>query len=844
VRRADFALTGQLRSFLRQGLIALLIGGIGMALLILLLHDGQWFRLAGPLAFVATGFAALLLLHFGRTRACLLVATYGSWCAATAVMFASNGVNATTVISFPLIIMMAGWVIGARTAITIAVMSTLALLLVAILSAQGIFVRHWPTSPYMYWLADTVVFMLSAGVITQLRRAHASHVDEVRRLTTDLERQRAEAATADRLRHHKDLLDRTGRLARVGGWEVDIASRQLTWTTETFHIHDLEPGEAPSLERGIAYYAPEAQQTIIDAGRKAIAEGIPFDLELPLITAKKRRIWVRVLGEPHLADGQAVRLTGAFQDITAHRLAEEKLKDSLNNLQCTLQATADGIFGYDGTNPDDRLLFANRRFFEIWGIADGSPETTTRADIIAAARKLFPDPDAGVQRIKEILAMGVPVEDKVHLNDGRVLFRRSVPLLEGSQVSRVWSFRDITAEERAKAELAASRDEALRANAAKSEFLSRMSHELRTPMHAITGMIALARRRTQDARSMEHLDKARDAANHLLSVIADILDISKIEAGRMELDDVDFRLDDLVQTLLNLIGNRAEEKGIRLDIRQESSGVELLRGDPLRLGQVLLNIVSNAVKFSAGGTVTIRLHGAALAGDRLHLRVDVTDQGPGIDPSAVERLFAPFEQADGSMTREFGGTGLGLAISKRLVELMGGEIGVNSKPGHGSSFWFTALLGRATGNSAVLAPAPLPAEEGLRAEFAGSRVLVVDDDSMCLEVARELLCQAGLTVDAATDGTEALRLAQTTRYALILMDMHMPRMNGTEAARAIRANSPNAETPIVAMTANAFEEDRRTCLAAGMDDHIGKPVGAELLFGTALHWLSRRKTRA
>jgi CheY-like chemotaxis protein/two-component sensor histidine kinase len=369
-----------------------------------------------------------------------------------------------------------------------------------------------------------------------------------------------------------------------------------------------------------------------------------------------------------------------------------------------------------------------------------------------------------------------------------------------------------------------------------------MSHELRTPMHAIMGMMSLARRRMEDAKGLEHLDKAKAAADHLLSVINDILDISKIEAGRLELEQVDFQLADVLRNLENLVAGKAAEKGLMLSMGHDAQlGAQTLRGDPLRIGQILLNLVGNAIKFSTQGRIEVRVQLLDDCGTGAHLRFEVSDQGMGISPEAQPRLFVAFEQADGSMTRKFGGTGLGLAISKRLVQMMDGEIGVDSTPGKGSSFWFTVrLAGLPVTTPTNTLPADTnPGEQKLLQRYAGARILLADDDPVGREVALAMLSDAGLAVDTAEDGAVALQLARTRSYDLILMDMRMPNLNGVDAAAAIRADSLNKDTPIVAMTANAFAEDRRICLEAGMNDHIAKPVASRVLFATLLHWLSQ-----
>jgi hypothetical protein len=289
---------------------------------------------------------------------------------------------------------------------------------------------------------------------------------------------------------------------------------------------------------------------------------------------------------------------------------------------------------------------------------------------------------------------------------------------------------------------------------------------------------------------------------------------------------------------LNLTRHRAQEKGLRIRIElTETLRYLPLQGDPLRIGQILLNFVANAIKFTDTGSIILRLQLLDDPGAQALLRCEVEDTGIGISREDQQRLFSAFEQADGSTTRKYGGTGLGLAISKRLAHLMGGDVGVSSTPGIGSLFWLTARVGKGSGDGLATPPATRSAEERLKDMHDGARILLVEDEPINREVSSDLLRDAGLQVDLAVDGLEALALAQTTPYAAILMDMQMPNMNGIDATRAIRTQSLNTTTPILAMTANAFEEDRKVCLDAGMDDHIGKPVDPELLFETLLKWL-------
>ncbi len=378
------------------------------------------------------------------------------------------------------------------------------------------------------------------------------------------------------------------------------------------------------------------------------------------------------------------------------------------------------------------------------------------------------------------------------------------------------------------------------ASRAKSSFIANMSHELRTPMTAIIGMNSLALRRATDPRLIDQLGKIGKAAQHLLGVINNILDLSKIEADRLTMEQVDFRIGEVVENLASLMGQRITEKGLRLCIDLPSAlGISPLRGDPLRLTQILLNLVGNAVKFTPTGEIVLSVAQIESGADDVLVRFEVRDRGIGIAPEEAARLFNAFEQAGASTTRKYGGTGLGLAISRRLALQMGGDIGVESVPGEGSTFWFTARLGIGSAVRSDATGKPVSAESLLQAEFAGARVLLVEDEPVNQEVSLCLLEDAGLVVEVADDGLVAVEMARQTSYDLILMDMQMPRMNGLEATRRIRADSANTGTPILAMTANAFVEDRQACLEAGMNDHITKPVDSDLLFETVLKWLSR-----
>ena len=542
------------------------------------------------------------------------------------------------------------------------------------------------------------------------------------------------------------------------------------------------------------------------------------------------------------ADGRewlALRVRDAHRE----KQAAGDLAQMASQLRATLEATIDGILVVD---PENRIVNVNRRFAEMWRLPD---ELLTRGEdgpIFDFLAGQLAEAAPYRQRLAEI-ADGPDDEsfDILELADGRVFERKSrSQYLYEQIVGRVFSFHDVTVRVLAERELIQARDNAERASRAKTEFLAMMSHEIRTPMNGIIGMTDLLLDTQLDAEQREFAGIVRSSAEALLAVINDILDYSKIEANKLAVEHLDFNLHRLLEDFAGLYGMQAAAKRLELSWHLAPDVPVLLRGDPGRLRQVLINLVGNAIKFTEHGAVDLTVSLDRDAGGRVVLRFTIADSGIGIAAEALERIFDPFEQADVTTTRRHGGTGLGLAISRSLARLMGGDIGAQSVKDGGSTFWFTVALER---QAASAVEESLPGEERL-ARFAETRVLVVDDREPNRDALRRQLARWRFRLDVAADAVAAFDMLKAARkagdpYRVALIDKLMPGVDGETLGRWVRGEPELAGTALVLTTSAGQRGDAQRLAGIGFDAYLPKPIKRSLLLDCLLTLLDGPRPR-
>ncbi len=655
-------------------------------------------------------------------------------------------------------------------------------------------------------------------------------------------------ASEGALRTANERFELAARAAGIGVWEWDLSSNELRWDDQMYRVYGCVPmaGVEPYSLWATSLHAEDRERSEREIN-EALRDGAHFDSEFRIVQPGGEIRHLKAAAQTQYdGAGMPIRMTGVNFDITDRKQAELDLKETASLLRRVLNSAND--LAIIATTPDHTIRVFNKGAEHMLGYAaaeliDGGTAVAFHdaAEVDARGLELsaaLGRPVQGAGVFIDPTTLDVPREWTFIRKD-----QRRVPVLlnvsamrddSGTLSGYLGVARDITRDREHARFLQEAKSEAERTNAAKSEFLANMSHEIRTPLNSVIGLGYLLEQTTLSEEQRSFLRKINFAGRSLLSVINNVLDLSKIEAGEMLLEDGTLDLKHLIQGIGQMLTPSAEAKGIALAVQCAADLPSRLRGDATRLGQIATNLVNNAIKFTQTGQVEIELSCAKPTDAGLLVRLSVRDSGIGITPEGLARLFKPFSQADTSTTRRFGGTGLGLSIARRLVDLMGGDIGVTSTVGVGSEFWVTVPLRIAAAADSLIEQA-LPETDKKPVgpcSLASLRILVVDDSEINCEVVQLILRRHGATVATNSSGAEALeRLRRTPdAFDLVLMDVQMPDMDGNEATRRIRTEL-HLTLPIIALTAGALVSERERSLQAGMNDFLTKPFEPVALIG-------------
>lgn len=675
--------------------------------------------------------------------------------------------------------------------------------------------------------ASSLTLVINEHVYQTYLRPIAEAEDDNSRCAVILQDITSQEAARAALHQSQVRLNEAQHLARMGSFEVEFRTGAIIWSDELYRLFGLTPGTpAPPLEEFCARFAPEAAQWIQWIIQYPSRDGLSIvDHNFPYVTAQGEhrhcRLNARIL---HGSDGSPEAARGTIQDITDLHNASQALARSEGNYRTLADNLPNGaVLLIDGTHA---VLAAGGQALAL--VAPGHvPDQKQHLSSILATGffdKLYPLVLAAEQG-------DMRQEELVH--DTAVFAVAALPLpRDGADgPCAMLMLQDVTRQKQGEAELKAARDAAQTANTLKGQFVANISHEMRTPLSGILGIVDVALAQATDPAVQRHFTLIRDVAEGLLRVINDLLDFARMEAGKLKVECIPYTLAPTITDALAMLAMEAERKHLQLLVEIGESVPASLHGDPLRLRQILVNLVGNAIKFTESGHVRVMVTNSVTTADRrAQLHFAVQDSGPGIASEAVPRLFESFSQADGSYSRQHTGSGLGLAICRHIVDLLGGAIGLVTKEGEGSTFWFTIPYDAATATgvaavSRISFDAPLPETQPLR-------VLLAEDNELNREFLTVYLEQAGHTVVTATNGIEALRIieecfAATPRAPIdiVLMDVQMPGLNGIEACKRIRQmDTPVGGLPVIALTAHNMAGDRERFLAAGMDDFVAKPV--------------------
>lgn len=679
-----------------------------------------------------------------------------------------------------------------------------------------------------------ITVLASPVVVVWVFKSVQSDLTENRRLLGEAAA-RAEASARQIQEAHRIGLLAT-ELTGIGHWRMDVSSQITTWSESVYKILGLPPSDdVPSLQVMLAMYDPDDRRQVEHNFSRLLRDGTPFAYEARITAADGQTRHIAYNGAAErAASGEVTTVFGTTLDVTQARFREQALAESEARYRMISDHSRDLIVWM---GPEGNIFYVSPSVM-LYGYSPDEVIGLRNIDFV------HPDDRELAITLTRGLFTGLPVDTSVRREyrfrtaNGRYAWLEGSPTIipdkEGRPASIITSFRDISARRALEDELIEAKGRAEAASEAKAAFLSNMSHEIRTPLTGILGFSGLLRDINDlPPTASKYANRIATAGESLLSLVNDILDFSKIDAGRLDLDPHPFEIRWLVEETVELASSLAAQKGLGLTCEIDQDVPAGLFADSSRVRQVLLNLLTNAIKFTDQGGVTVRASYSEADGGQL--RVSVIDTGCGIPADKVERLFERFSQADSSISRTHGGTGLGLAICRSLAEMMGGETGIESREGAGSTFWFTIAAPSAELSAQAV---HIDADHG---EPRPAHILVVDDVAANRELVTVMLTAIGHHISEASNGKDAVEAAMREPFDLILMDLQMPGMDGLAATRAIRAlDSLNKETPILALSANAMNVHIAECAAAGMDDHISKPINPSILLTKVSQWAGIR----
>ncbi|HTT02740.1 MAG TPA: PAS domain-containing protein [Steroidobacteraceae bacterium] len=662
-----------------------------------------------------------------------------------------------------------------------------------------------------------------------------------RDITVEVEAAERFRQQAEELHDAQRRLERASLSIHEGHWESDLVSRKHWASSSYCALLGYRPEELKldDLDQVSLLIHPDDRLITKELSSRHMAAGTPYEHELRLRLRDGQYRWFSVRAQAERdAEGHPIRLSGSIRDVHKQKLVEDELQAARQRFERAIRGTQDGLWEWDLVQ---QRLWVSPRYEAILGHAEGAVSGSARTpnDLV------HPDDLQSCEAAQRAhFERGVPYDMEVRMRTASGSFRWIRMRGEadrddaGRTLRLAGAIQDVTEARAARDALIQASEAAQAASRSKSAFLANVSHEIRTPMNGIIGMTSLLLNTALDATQRDYAETIHTSADSLLAVINDILDLSKIEAGRLDIESIPMSLPESISDVRTMLAFQAAAKGLRLEARVRPEVPRWVRGDPQRIRQCLVNLISNAVKFTSTGEVIVELLVAGQENGRVSLRFEVRDTGIGIAPQTLPTLFQPFVQADSSTTRHFGGTGLGLSIVRRLVEMMGGQVGVSSQLGQGSTFWFVLPLQIAQAPplerppaalaaqplAASASPARISSEPRFERAYAG-RVLLVEDNAVNQKVARAFLERMGCEVAVAVNGVEAVQSFQQQRFALVLIDLQMPLMDGyTATSRMRELEGDGARTPIVALTASAMMGQLERCLQGGMDGLITKPL--------------------